>query len=182
MLRKFFPLDKNYILEQAQLSLEKPLLHYLLDFVKVEYLIRTNPLGLADELSEKIRQHQVEDFRHLHEFYVTLMGVFRYIRYGDNQLEFLFDGSDDYQKYQGEWAEQFKKWSRDFCTDQSFLRAVLDLTVFFPVDSPIHLVDNRLSGFIARHFSLRFETRGSIRLPEENRAHHENHRRISKLR
>jgi hypothetical protein len=36
VLRKFFPLDKNYILEEAQLSLEHTLLQYLVDFVKIE--------------------------------------------------------------------------------------------------------------------------------------------------
>jgi hypothetical protein len=44
--RKFFPRDKNYVLEDAQLSLENPLMTYLVDFVKVEHLLHNNPLGI----------------------------------------------------------------------------------------------------------------------------------------
>ncbi|HEX6891063.1 MAG TPA: hypothetical protein VF141_10220, partial [Chryseolinea sp.] len=74
MLRKFFPRDKNYILEQAQLSLQEPLLQYLVDFVKVEYLLRSNPLGIADETTKRIQEHNDTEFSHLYEFYVNLTG------------------------------------------------------------------------------------------------------------
>ena len=162
MLRKFFPLDKNYILEEAQLSLEKPLLHYLVDFVKVEYLLRSNPLGIMDEMAEKIQANQHTDFCHLHEFYVNLMGVFRYTRYADNQLQFLFDGNDDFKKYQDEWTEQFKRWTKEFCKHQNFLRAVLDLTVFYPADSPVLMVDNRMNAFITQYFEIRIHPQKGI--------------------
>jgi hypothetical protein len=69
VLRKFFPLDKNYILEEAQLSLENSLLQYMVDYVKVEYLMRNNPLGIVDEMSTRMADHTGSDFRHLHEFY-----------------------------------------------------------------------------------------------------------------
>jgi hypothetical protein len=162
VLRKFFPLDKNYILEEAQLSLENQLLHYLADFVKVEYLLRHNPLGIEDEVTEKIRSHQSRDYRHLHEFYLTLMGVFRYTRYSDNQLTFIFDGKDDFKKYQEEWREQFMLWTKEFCRHQNFLRAVLDLTVFYPIDSPILMVDNRMNAFVSQHFDIRIHPQKGI--------------------
>jgi hypothetical protein len=162
VLRKFFPLDKNYILEQAQLSLENTLLHYLVDYVKVEYLLRYNPLGIVDEMSEKIRTHENTDFRHLHEFYLNLTGVFRYTRYADNQLEFIFDGKDDLKKYQEEWTHQFKTWAKQFCQHQNFLRAVLDLTVFYPADSPVLMVDNRMNAFIAQYFDIKIHPQKGI--------------------
>lgn len=162
VLRKFFPRDKNYILEQAQLSLEKPLLQYLVDFVKVEYMLRNNPLGIADEMSERIKNHRGDDFRHLSEFYHNLMGVFRYTFYSDNQLEFLFDGGDDFKKYQSEWTSQFKVWCREFCKHQNFLRAVLDLTVFYPVDSPVIMVDNRMHAFLQQYFDIRIHPKKGI--------------------
>ena len=109
MLRKFFPLDKNYVLEEAQLSLEPSLLRYLVDFVKVEYLLRANPLGMMDAMAVRIQEHNSTDFRHLHEFYLNLMGVFRYKYYSDNQLEFIFEGNDAFHQYQEEWTRQFKK-------------------------------------------------------------------------
>lgn len=162
MLRKFFPLDKNYILEEAQLSLEKSLLHYLVDFVKVEYLLRSNPLGIMDEMAEKIHAHQEADFRHLHEFYINLAGVFRYTRYADNQLQFLFDGNDDFKKYQDEWTQQFRVWAKEFCKHPNFLRAVLDLTVFYPADSPVLMVDNRMNAFITQYFEIRIHPQKGI--------------------
>ena len=155
MLRKFFPLDKNYILEEAQLSLEPSLLRYLVDFVKVEFLLRSNPLGMMDDMAVRIREHNHSDFRHLHEFYVNLMGVFRYKFYSDNQLEFIFEGKEAYHLYREEWTRQFKEWTKRFCRHHNFLRAVLDLTVFYPSGSPVLMVDNRMNAFIGEFFEVR---------------------------
>ena len=162
MVRKFFALDKNYVLEEAQLSLESSLLQYLVDFVKVEYLMRANPLGMMDAMATKIQQHDNTDFRHLHEFYLNLMGVFRYKFYGDNQLEFIFEGKDDFKKYQEEWSRQFKSWTKAFCRHHNFLRAVLDLTVFYPSDSPVLMVDNRMNAFITQYFEVKIHPQKGI--------------------
>lgn len=162
MLRKFFPLDKNYVLEEAQLSLEHFLLEYLVDFVKVEYLIRSNPLGMMDAMALKIQEHKAADFRHLHEFYLNLMGVFRYKFYGDNQLEFIFEGRDAFKHYQEEWTLQFKAWTKVFCKHHNFLRAVLDLTVFYPADSPVLMVDSRMNAFIGQFFEVKIHPQKGI--------------------
>lgn len=163
MLRKFFPLDKNYVLEKAQLSLETQLLQYLVDYVKIEYLMRSNPLGMMDAMAIRIQEHQTEDFRHLHEFYLNLMGVFRYKFYGDNQLQFIFEGRDAFSQYQEEWTGQFKMWTKVFCKHHNFLRAVLDLTVFYPADSPVLMVDNRMNAFISQHFEIKIDPRKGIK-------------------
>lgn len=162
MRRKFFPLDKNYILEEAQLSLREPLLRHLVDFVKVRYLLKNNPLGIRDDASNRIEQHDSEDFRHLNDFYLNLMGIFRYTFYRDNQLEFLFDGSDDLEKYKADWTTQFKMWTKEFCRHQNFLRAVLDLTVFYPAESPVLMVDTRMKVFIADFFSVKIHPQKGI--------------------
>jgi hypothetical protein len=162
VLRKFFPRDKNYILEQAQLSCEQSLLSYLVDFVKVEYLLRNNPLGIEDDVTIKIKAHAGSDYRHLHEFYFTVMGIFRYAYYADNQLMFDFDGRDPYDKYCEEWSTQFKKWAKEFCRHQNFLRAVLDLTVFYPVDSPVLLMDTRMQTFITQFFEVKIHPQKGI--------------------
>jgi hypothetical protein len=162
VLRKFFPLDKNYILEKAQLSLKQSLLQHLVDYVKVEYLLKSNPLGIADDAAVKIQEHTGNDFRHLEEFYMTAMGIFRYTYYHDNQLTFLFDGCDDLEKYKVEWTEQFKKWTKEFCKHPNFLRAVLDLTVFYPADSPMLMVDNRMQAFIAQYFAVKIHPQKGI--------------------
>ncbi|MCI0750680.1 MAG: hypothetical protein L0Y35_02480 [Flammeovirgaceae bacterium] len=162
MLRKFFPLDKNYVLEEAQLSLKQTLLEYLVDYVKVEYLLRHNPLGIQDEMSQTIQQHRGKDFRHLDLFYLTLSGIFRYENYHDNQLTFIFDGQDPFLKYQREWTAVFRKWTKDFCKQQNFLRAVLDLTVFYPVESPVVMVDNRMEAFLSQFFDVKIHPQKGI--------------------
>ena len=162
MLRKFFPTDKNYILEEAQLSLKQNLLQYLVDYVKVEYLLKSNPLGIADDAALKIQSHDNADFRHLEEFYLVLMGVFRYTYYSDNQLQFLFDGANDMQKYKREWSNQFRKWTKEFCKHHNFLRAVLDLTVFYPAESPLLMVDNRMQAFVSQFFDIRIHPQRGI--------------------
>ena len=162
MLRKFFPRDKNYILEEAQLSLETTLLNYLVDFVKVEYLMRCNPLGLADDTSQKIQAHHSTQFEHLREFYLNLAGVFRFKYYGDNQLEFLFDGQDDFKKYQEEWSVMFKRWIKEFCKHENFTRAVLELTVFYPDDYTPQMAGMRLSAFITRFFEVKIDPQKGI--------------------
>src|SRR4051812_26644970 len=127
----------------------------MVDFVKIDYLLKHNPLGILDEAAQKIKQHETGDFRHLHEFYVNLTGVFRFMFYSDNQLEFIFEQKDDFEKYQEEWTAQFKAWVKEFCKHQNFLRAVLDLTVFYPADSPVVMMDTRMKTFISNFFEVK---------------------------
>jgi hypothetical protein len=162
VLRKFFPRDKNYILEEAQLSLQQELLQYLVDFVRVEYLLRSNPLGISDDTSKRIELHTSTEFSHLDEFYLNLAGVYRFTHYSDNQLQFIFDGRDDSIKYREEWSVAFKKWVKDFCKHDTFIRAVLELTVFYPEDYTPQMAGLRMSAFITRFFDLKIDPQKGI--------------------
>lgn len=157
MQRKFFPRDKNYILEEAQLSQRDILLQYLVDFVRVEYLMRCNPLGLDDDTTLRIQHSRIDDFTKLHDFYITLSGVFRFKYYGDNQLRFSFDGREDFERYREEWSATFRKWTKAFCGQDTFLRAILELTVFYPDDYTPQMAGLRLSYFITRHFDVKID-------------------------
>ena len=162
MIRKYFPRDKNYILESVQLSMQETLLHYLVDYVKVEYLLHQNPLGIMHSMAQGIKDHEITDFRHLEEFYLHLMGIFRFSHYSDNQLEFIFEQKEDAELYAEEWNDQFKAWTKKFCKDKNFLRAVLDLTVFYPVDSPVVMVDNRMQSFLTQFFHVKIHPEKGI--------------------
>lgn len=162
MLRKFFPRDKNYILEETQLFLESSMLHYLVDYVKVEYLLRFNSLGLVDETAQRIQQHEGSDYSHLHEFYLSLAGVYRFKYYSDNQLEFIFDGRDPGEKYREEWPATFRLWVREFCRHEQFIRAILELTVFYPEDYTPQMAGLRLSSFITRFFEVKIDPQRGI--------------------
>lgn len=151
LVRKFFPLDKNYLLEEAQLLLEQSLLASLLDLVKEEYELRWNPLGITDTLTQRIRDFRLTDPAALNNFYMTLAGVYRY-KYGDNQLTFMWDGVDQSERYRTEWSEFFIKQVRVFCKNDLFIKAILDLTVF---NNYSQLAENRMNNFMLETFEVK---------------------------
>lgn len=154
MLQKFFPGDKNYVLESIQLSLRADLLQYLVDYVRLMYLQQHNPLGIEDRTVRLIREYKVDDFRHLNDFYVSLMAVYRFKYYPDNQLVFDFSGRDPADRYRDEWTVQFRRWVKSFCQQGNFLRTVLELTVFYPPDCAALTVNARMQAFISRFFGV----------------------------
>ncbi len=164
MIRKYFQFDKNYILEKAQLDQEKQLTIYLIDFVKSYYQEQSNPLGLLDDTIEKVRAHETTYAKSLREFYHNLAGIYRF-KHGQNQLEFLFDGVDHYDKYEQDWQETFKEWLLEFCHKPNFVRAVLELTVFYPEGKKSELAENRMKTFIHNHFDLKvYKHRGIVKM------------------
>lgn len=161
MIRKFFPHDKNYLLEEAQLVLQNTLLNQLIEKTKSSYLSMHNPLGLDDSFSERIKKFQVRNLEALQHFYQNLAAVYRY-KFGDNQLEFVWDGRDHQDTYQAEWADAFQQWSDSFCKHELFVQAVLDLTVFLP-EGQTHLAESRMHHFITKHFEIKFhKSRGIV--------------------
>ena len=160
MIRKFFPLDKNYLLEEVQLSLQDALLSQLIDQVKLEFEQRTNPLGLVDAFSSKIRSYTCQNLKPLYNFYQNMAAVYRF-KYSDNQLEFVWDGSDHQEKYKAEWTSTFADWINEFCKLELFVQAVLDLTVFLPDNRHADLVENRMNNFMLRQFGVKLhKTKG----------------------
>jgi hypothetical protein len=162
VVRKFFPLDKNYVLEQTQLSLQSHLLEYLVDYVKVQYMLQHNPLGLVDETIARIQQHQSSDFSKLHDFYLNLAGIFRFTFYHDNQLMFIFTGEDPAEQYVTEWTTEFKKWVRAFCRHQNFIMGILELTVFYPKEEEAKFIGERLTTFVSQQFELKIHPQKGI--------------------
>ncbi|HEX8059880.1 MAG TPA: hypothetical protein VF473_03045 [Cyclobacteriaceae bacterium] len=153
MVRKFFPLDKNYLLEEAQLELKGTLLSCLVGMVKEEYEHRYNPLGICDEFIHKVRDYEADDLKALENFYHTLAGVYRY-KFGDNQLQFMWDGGDQLQTYKKEWSAFFADQTKSFCKNELFIKAVLDLTVF---NNYSQLSENRMNNFMLHSFEVKLQ-------------------------
>lgn len=158
VVRKFFPLDKNYLLEEAQLALRDILLASLVDRVKNEYEARYNPLGICDQYIQKIREYNPGNLKSLSAFYDNLAGIYRY-KYGQNQLEFLWDGNDHTLKYQAEWSDFFNKQVATFCKSELFIRAVLDLTVFNNYSA---LAENRMNNFMLQVLEVKLHKQRGI--------------------
>ncbi len=164
MIRKFFPLDKNYLLKEAQRRLQDALLTQLLEKVKHHYQLIHNPLGLNDSFSRQISAFKPQSLEPLFNFYQNLAAVYRY-KYGDNQLEFVWDGRDHQEKYQLEWTAAFNEWTDGFCKHELFLQAVLDLTVFLPEKRHAQLAESRMNHFILKHFEVKFhKSRGIVQM------------------
>lgn len=154
MIRKFFPLDKNYLLEQAQLDSRQHLLVQLVEKVKIIYLLKHNPLGLDDDFTDTINHFQLKNSKPLESFYQHLAAVYRF-KHGKNQLEFIWDGREHIDKYMSEWEIAFVEWTTKFCNHELFLQAVLALTVFLPENGQTDLAENKMNHFILQHFEMR---------------------------
>ena len=152
MVRKFFALDKNYLLEEAQLSLQDPLLFSLVKKAKEQYEFQHNPLRLMDSFSLKIKNHEVKNLKPLVAFYQSLAAIYRY-KFGDNQLEFLWDGKSHFEKYQSDWTATFEQWTDEFLHREQFIQAVLDLTVFLPENRQAQMSGNRMNFVMMQFFS-----------------------------
>ena len=154
MVRKYFPFDKNYILENAQLGLERELLTRMVSLVKQHYLICNNPLGIEDDTIRSIKNCTHYGIDYFKAFYADLAGVYRF-KYGQNQLEIPFDGVDHYTRYQQEWSENFTSWIKALCGNPSFVRTVLHLTVFDLNVHAVSLAQDRLKQYVSQFFDLK---------------------------
>lgn len=154
MIRKFFPLDKNYILEQAQLKTRPDLIRELCRMAVEGWFQHHNPLHLDDEFSNLLSSEPRHGYGELMAFYDLLSGIYR-LRHGDNQLQFLWTGADHLEQYAADWSDAFRNWTTEFCRDTNFVQAVLDLTYFLPeLDRP-DLTGARMEHFLLKYFNLR---------------------------
>ncbi len=124
-------------------------------------MVRHNPLLIMDELSKKIVNYKPRNLKQLHPFYQNMAAVYRY-KYGDNQLEFLWDGADHIERYKEEWSKTFQSWTTTFCAQHQFLFAVMDLTVFLPTNRKAHLAEGRMNSFITQFFELKIHKNRGI--------------------
>lgn len=162
MVRKFFALDKNYLLEEAQFALQENLLSQLVEKVKLAFEQKHNPLGLEDAFCLKVKKYQSHNLKPLYNFYQNISAVYRF-KNSDNQLEFVWDGREHREKYREEWTRAFNRWIEEFCLQELFVQAVLDLTVFLPENRHADLAENRMNNFMLRQFEVRLhKTKGLV--------------------
>jgi hypothetical protein len=159
---KLFTLDKNYLLKEAQLQQKDHLLHELVNRVRNTYLREYNPLGLMDDVIEKLIQTNEPRLEPLVNFYFELAGIYRF-KYGENQLEFLFDGMPHIEKYAKDWQRQFRRWTGQFYQQKHFMRAVLEGSILNADPQADHLIEIRLKYFLEQYFGLRIYKYRGIR-------------------
>ncbi len=153
--KKWFMMDKNYILKEAQLVLKEQLVFWTVQYAKDFYHQNYNPLGLVDDTVKSIQEAKFQDFELLEPFYAKLASVYRY-KHGETQLELLFDGASHYEKYKEEWFATYKEWIKLLFSKWLSLRAVFEITVFEQHDEhQLRLINNRLQSYIEDTFGVR---------------------------
>ena len=155
MNQKYFSLDKNYILKQAQADYQTEFLTQMVDMVKEAYSEVCNPLGLEDQFVAYLNSIREYKLKHLEFFYLKLAGIYRFKYAANNQLEFIFNGPSHYEKFKDEWEERFYSWIREFSLDPYFIRAVLEIAVLYPQDQKVHLSEAKLNRFLTERFDLK---------------------------
>ena len=154
MTRRYFPFDKNYLLKEAQATSRETLLSTLVKTITDCYQSYNNPLGLVDDTVLKIQNCNTANLDYFEEFYDDLAGIYRY-KFGEVQLEFLWDGTSHFKKYSQDWETQFIQWVNEFCTYEPFIKAVFELTVFKTQMTRPELAQTRLKNFLFNHFNLK---------------------------
>lgn len=164
MIQKLFPLDKNYLLRQAQSVLEDQLMEMMVFELKKSYTQLYNPLMLMDETFEKILDTHVYPKDRLQVIYRQLCGIYRF-KNGDNQLELLFDGRSHVDKFKEDWVSQFTKWCQELGMHEQYVKTMLRMTILFDSDSRAEWSENHCKAFINQYFDLKIVKRnGELKL------------------
>jgi hypothetical protein len=164
MIEKLFPLDKNYILRQAQFVMEEELLEQMVYELKRSYTFLYNPLQLMDETYAKILDTNEYPVERIRMIYRQLCGVYRY-KHGDNQLELLFDGRSHFDKFKEEWEKNFIRYIQDLGQHEQYVKTMLRMTILFDTESRAEWSENHCKAFINQYFDLKVVKRqGELRL------------------
>jgi len=164
MIQKLFPLDKNYILRQAQSTLEEDLMDTMGFELKKSYTILYNSLGLMDETYKQILDAYDFPKDRLRVIYCQLCGIYRF-KYGSNQLELLFDGRSHFEKFQEDWSKQLVDWVRELGRHEQYVKTMLRMTLLFDTDSRAEWSENHCKAFINQYFDLKIiKRKGELKL------------------
>ncbi|MEO9964947.1 MAG: hypothetical protein ABJF11_04115 [Reichenbachiella sp.] len=159
---KSFEKDKNSLLKAAQDQIFDILARKLVEVTIQKYSLYFNPLGLVDDTFQQILDYQNENDRELGGIYENLCVAYRY-KYGDNQLEIIWDGKSHEQKYKEDWQEAFSVWINDLTENPSIIKGILQLTVFNDAKKNLTFVRNSIKGLINDYFEIKILKRNGIK-------------------
>lgn len=164
MIQKLFPLDKNYILRQAQSILEEQMLEVMVFELKKSYTQLFNPLMLMDETFAKILDTYEYPKDRLRMIYRQLCGIYRF-KNRDNQLELLFDGRTHLEKFQEDWSLQMIEWFHELGYHEQYVKTMLRMTLLFDTESRAEWSENHCKFFINEYFELKIiKRKGELKL------------------
>ena len=161
--RKFFPADKNYLLKEAQNSLTMELQVKMFEIIRDIYMQQFNPLGLQDDFIRSLNDIPLSRNDFFTRPYQLLCAIYRY-QYGDNQLEFMWDGKSHIEKYQEEWDNAYSRWLKEMCyVNPSFTRAITKHVYAANADLNAIFIEKYLREQILKHFGFKlYRKRGLV--------------------
>lgn len=154
MIQKLFPLDKNYILRQAQTVLEEELIDLMVFELKRSYTCLYNPLQLMDTTYVQILDTFDFPRDRARLIYRQLCGIYRY-KHGDNQLEMLFDGRTHLVKFQEDWSTVLLAYVTELGIHEQYVKTMLRMTLLFDNESRAEWAENHCKAFINQQFNLK---------------------------
>ncbi len=164
MIDKLFPLDKNYILRQAQYVLEEELMDQMVYELKRSYTYLYNPLQLMDQTYSKILDTFDFPVDRIRMIYRQLCGIYRF-KNRDNQLELLFDGRSHFDKFKEEWESALISWLQELGQHEQYVKTMLRMTLLYDTESRADWAENHCKAFINQHFDLKVVKRhGELKL------------------
>lgn len=164
MINKLFPLDKNYILRQAQSVKEDELIGQMITELKNSYTFSYNPLRIVDPTYAKILNSNDFPLDRVRLIYRQLCGVYRF-RNVNNQLELLFDGRTHFEKFQDDWSEALIAYVRQLGQHEQYIKTMLRMTLLYDTETRAAWAENNCKAFINQYFELKIIKRqGELRL------------------
>jgi len=164
MIQKLFPLDKNYILRQAQSVLEEELIDRMIFELRISYTLLYNPLRLMDPTFERVLDTYDFPRERARMIYRQLCGIYRY-KHGDNQLELLFDGRTHFEKFQEDWSAALVQYVRQLGIHEQYVKTMLRMTILFDMETRAEWAENHCKAFINQFYQLKVVKRqGELKL------------------
>lgn len=154
MIQKLFPLDKNYILRQAQTAALEKGVQVIVEELKASYTQLYNPLRLQDDTYVQILTNSDFPLDSISVIYQQLCGIYRY-QYGSNQLEILFDGRTHFEKYQEDWIQQLRQWVKALGHHESYVKTMLRMTLLYDGQNRAVFAENRCKSFVNEFFEVK---------------------------
>ncbi len=128
MWHKSFESDKNEILRTVQYQEKDFLMRQTISIAIRNFLKIENPLAIEDDFVLKLKNKKTWNTTFLNEFYRQIADSFRYSR-SDNQLEFIWDGTQHADLYKLEWNKYYRQLINDLAYHPFFNRLIIKITI-----------------------------------------------------
>lgn len=164
MIEKIYPLDKNYILRQAQFALEEELIEQMIAELKKSYTHLYNPLQLMDETYALILDTFEFPVDRVRLIYRQLCGIYRF-KNGDNQLELLFDGRNHFDLFKEQWETACLRYVKELGKNEQYVKPMLRMTLLYDTEPRAEWAENHCKAFINQYFECKVIKRnGELKL------------------